>query len=493
MNINKIFLTTAARAGLMMSAAIALIGTAHAAPTKSAPAISAQALINAPASAPAPNALEEADTVPAPGSADAPGADAASTDTSEKIQALHEENVRLRTALESERRDFENKSLHDKNSSLTAELNQKIDLLERENAELRGQASAAPPPGVKSDVSLSNGMKSLQTENSVLKQEIALLQAAGARPGNAAAANSKMAEANRKYDEAAAKLAEANQKILDAERKAALSSDQHSEIARKQAEAATKLDEANRKLVEADRKLAQASQKEQEADRTMLSVQQQQVLADQKLSEAALKLGEVSRKKAEADEKLAEEARHAGREAERARLEAMPRQPAAAAVPAAGSRAPVRFSNSLLTVSDLQNFLGPDIVLTNGIKKSDSGPGSVSYVWETGRLAGSAEQQPLKNRGGFNGEVSKFLTKAKNLCTGSFAAKPGMKKEANGMTLSAYEIVCIGDSSTLSASVLFFSHKGLFTTIAHESSLDDMGAAMDVRDRLAARLLQGNT
>ena len=255
MNINKIFLTTAARAGLMMSAAIALIGTAHAAPTESAPAISAQALINAPASA--LRLMRWKKPIPFRRRVrlrSSPGADAASTDTSEKIQALHEENVRLRTALESEQRDFENKSLHDKNSSPTAELNQKIDLLERENAELRGQASAAPPPGVKSDVSLSNGMKSLQTENSVLKQEIALLQAAGARPNNAAAANSKMAEANRKYDEAAAKLAEANQKILDAERKAALSSDQHSEIARKQAEAATKLDEANRKLVEADRK-----------------------------------------------------------------------------------------------------------------------------------------------------------------------------------------------------------------------------------------------
>ena len=72
-------------------------------------------------------------------------------------------------------------------------------------------------------------MKSLQTENSVLKQEIALLQAAGAHPGKESAADRKMMEANRKYDEATAKLAEANQKISDAARKAALGGDQRSD------------------------------------------------------------------------------------------------------------------------------------------------------------------------------------------------------------------------------------------------------------------------
>ena len=478
-----------------MSAAITLVGTAHAAPAKPVSPVSAQALINAPASAapaPVPNALEDADTVPAPGSADAQNDDAA-----QKIQTLHEENVRLRTALESERRDFENRSLHDdKNGSLTAELNQKIDLLQRENAELREQTSAAKPPSpdVKADIPLSDGMKSLQTENSLLKQEIALLQAEGTHPGGKAgkesAADRRMAEANKKYDEATAKLAEANQKISDAARKTELGSDQRSEIARKLAEAAAKLDEANRKMADADKKMAQANQKELEANRAT-SLAQQQVQADQKLSEEMLKLGEANKRNAESDEKMADAARNAGREAERASQDAMARQ-TAAAVPAAGNRAPVRFSNSLLTASELQDFLGSDVVLTNGIKESDSSPGSVAYVWETGRLSGSAEQQPLKNRGGFNGEVSKFLAKAKNLCTGSFAAKPGLKKEANGIVVSAYEIVCIGDTGTLSASVLFYSRKGLFTTIAHESSLDDMDVAMDIRDRLAARLLQSN-
>jgi hypothetical protein len=384
---------TAFRAGFMMSAAIALAGIAHAGPAKPFSYVSTQALINAPASAgpaPASSALEESGAGPVPDPADAKNDDA------QKIQTLHEENVRLRAALESERREFESRALHDKNSSLTAELDQKIDLLQRENADLREKISAAKPaPEVKPDIPLSDGMKSLQTENSILKQEIALLQADVTRPVGKAGKESS----------------------------------------------------ADRRMADADNnKLAQANQKEREPGRAASSLQQQQVIADRKLSEAMLK-------------------------------------------PAEAGQGPVRFSNSLLTVSELEELLGPDVVLNDGIKKSDSSPGSVAYVWETGRLSGSAEQQPLKNRAGFKGEISKFLAKAKSLCTGSFAAKPGIKKQANGVVASTYEIVCIGRSGALSASLLFYSRKGLFTAIAHESGLDDMDAAMDVRDKLAARLL----
>jgi hypothetical protein len=91
--------------------------------------------------------------------------------------------------------------------------------------------------------------------------------------------------------------------------------------------------------------------------------------------------------------------------------------------------------------------------------------------------------------GSFDSLVSKYLARTKARCLGTFAAKPGNSHEAGGIKASEYEIACVGDSGNISASVLFYSHKGIFTAIAHEGSVDDMDDAMDIRDRLASKIL----
>ncbi len=98
------------------------------------------------------------------------------------IQALREENMRLRNALERERRNYEDVYMREgQRSSVVAELNEKMRLLELENGQLRGQlghqaASPAPlscpPPQDNSGAlrALENEVSLLQAENMRLKE-----------------------------------------------------------------------------------------------------------------------------------------------------------------------------------------------------------------------------------------------------------------------------------------------------------------------------------
>jgi hypothetical protein len=156
----------------------------------------------------------------------------------------------------------------------------------------------------------------------------------------------------------------------------------------------------------------------------------------------------------------------------------------------AGSKDPTSDAR-LITAAELEKFLGPDVTLKDGITRIDAGSG-VAYSWQSGSLSGRAEQQKLGDPAGFDGQVSKYLDTSKERCNGAFAAKPDLKKEENGVVVSAYEIACVSEAGSTSASVLFFSQSDMFTTIAHEGSLDDMDAGMDIRDKLADKLLQSN-
>ncbi len=147
----------------------------------------------------------------------------------------------------------------------------------------------------------------------------------------------------------------------------------------------------------------------------------------------------------------------------------------------------------MMTADDLRNLLSPDVAISGDIKRVDGPAGTIAYNWKAGALFGSAEQQKMSSSnssGGFDALVSKYLARTKARCLGTFAAKPGDTHDAGGIKSSEYEIACVGDAGNISASVLFFSHKGIFTAIAHEGSVDDMDDAMDIRDRLATKILQ---
>ena len=50
--------------------------------------------------------------------------------------------------------------------------------------------------------------------------------------------------------------------------------------------------------------------------------------------------------------------------------------------------------------------------------------------------------------------------------------------------VAAYEIACVGSSTSAGASVVFYSKGDTFVTVAHEATVDNMDTAMDMRDKL---------
>lgn len=77
-------------------------------------------------------------TPPVPGSSAIPASDS-------DIQSLKEENIRLRNALERERRTYEDKMQHGDSSSASAELSEKLQLLQTENVQLKDKLNTLKP------------------------------------------------------------------------------------------------------------------------------------------------------------------------------------------------------------------------------------------------------------------------------------------------------------------------------------------------------------
>ncbi len=105
------------------------------------------------------------------------------------LQAMREENMRLRNALERERRIYEDRYMHEsQGSNMTAEINEKIRILEMENTQLKQQLaySPAPPPveplscpkpDNKISKEIKNELSLLRDDNLRLKQGIAAQKA----------------------------------------------------------------------------------------------------------------------------------------------------------------------------------------------------------------------------------------------------------------------------------------------------------------------------
>jgi hypothetical protein len=145
---------------------------------------------------------------------------------------------------------------------------------------------------------------------------------------------------------------------------------------------------------------------------------------------------------------------------------------------------------SLITADALAGQLRQaGLNLTSGIKKIEkaSGPSSVAYSWDMGGLFGSAEQAPMQNPEQFKTLISKYLDKTKSRCAGDFAASPVPVEKSGSVLIESYEIACIGaDGNGATAALAFYGRNGVFTTVAHEASMDSMDLAMDARDRVIA-------
>lgn len=117
-----------------------------------------------------------------------------------------------------------------------------------------------------------------------------------------------------------------------------------------------------------------------------------------------------------------------------------------------------------------------------------SGPDVVAFNWESGVLYGSATQRPMEGPGSYDRYISEYIQKTEGRCNGSFAAMPGFNSDGN-VRVSTYEIACVADSGSATASLIFHAQDNIFTIYAHETSMDYMDEAMEARDRLA-RILE---
>lgn len=110
-----------------------------------------------------------------------------------------------------------------------------------------------------------------------------------------------------------------------------------------------------------------------------------------------------------------------------------------------------------------------------------------AYSWKTDRLYGSAEMRRISGVDQFDSAVTDYLDRAKSRCSGDFAAVPSPVKSASSQS-QAYEIACVGQSSSSSASVLFTYGDRVATIVAHEGPAEIMDLAIDARDKLSSEV-----
>lgn len=123
------------------------------------------------------------------------------------------------------------------------------------------------------------------------------------------------------------------------------------------------------------------------------------------------------------------------------------------------------------------------------VKKVDAS--GDAYQWRVGGLYGSGEKKKMNSMAEFDGLVKDYLMRTEARCTGDFAIVPENSKESGSMRVDSYEIACIGDGVSSSASLVFYNDGDLFTVIAHETEAVQMEQAMLVRDKVFNSLAGG--
>lgn len=130
-------------------------------------------------------------------------------------------------------------------------------------------------------------------------------------------------------------------------------------------------------------------------------------------------------------------------------------------------------------------------VIVRGALQTVPGSGAPTYraySWKTDSLYGSAEMNKVSDASQLDSVINQYLARAKKRCGGEFAAVPSPVKSSHTDNIKAYEIACVGGSSSSSASVLFSYGDQIVTTIAHEGRAEAMDMAIDARDKVASRL-----
>ncbi len=120
----------------------------------------------------------------------------------------------------------------------------------------------------------------------------------------------------------------------------------------------------------------------------------------------------------------------------------------------------------------------------NPIAKNPFGTGK-GWRFESGDLAGLAVVQDPVKPDDFDDIVARQMKKLKSGCRGDFASTAATAtRTVLGLKYAAYDAACIAGANSTSAAVLFYQKNGALNVISMEAAPDDMGRAMDARDRI---------
>lgn len=166
----------------------------------------------------------------------------------------------------------------------------------------------------------------------------------------------------------------------------------------------------------------------------------------------------------------------------------MPAPTAVLTVPAMTNEAPIVAQSADMEGERLTALLKQaGVAIAAPIARAQQNPfgAQVAYRWETDVLAGlfvNRASVPVKD---FDGVVSGEIQKLKSKCKGDFAATNAAEQKSSALSYVSYDAACISGANSTSAALLFYQDGKGMHIISHEAAPDDMGAAMDARDRLA--------
>jgi chromosome segregation ATPase len=397
-----------------------------------------------------------------------------------------------------------------------------------------------PAIATKAQISMLNSMED-QIKDKDEKVKAAEAQLASAKPQLSPDQDAKIAELQKTVAQAQTELAEKKQQLADAQTQIQKAQASQSDLASKDKDmAALKAD-----LAQKAQQLADAQSKVQASQ----TIQQDLALKSQQLSDAQAKLTAASQKDAElasvktllsqTQAQLAMEQGNAQKIDVKAQAQQSAEQAAsiaalqlqvqqanqtiiqlqnqiasvnqaslrsastsaslAAVAPAAASMvqpasytpAPVASAVHFKSIEEFSSLLkNAGISVSGALQQIKGGDPATyrAYSWKTDSLYGSAEMRKVSDAGQFDTDVNQYLSRAKARCKGEFAAVPSPVK-ASGMAQSkAYEIACVGDTSSGSASVLFTYGDQITTIVAHEGRAEAMDLAIDARDKVSSKI-----
>ncbi|OFW88236.1 MAG: hypothetical protein A3J37_07830 [Alphaproteobacteria bacterium RIFCSPHIGHO2_12_FULL_45_9] len=373
-----------------------------------------------------------------------------------------------------------------------------------------------PAIATKAQISMLNSLED-QIKEKDEKVKAAEAQLASAKPQPSPDQDAKIAELQKTIAQAQTELAEKKQQLADAQSKVQAAQTVQQDLAGKtQTLASLQSDLAlkTQQLSEAQAKLTAASQKDAElaSVKTLLSQTQAQLAMEQanaqkidvkaqaqQSAEQAASIAALQLQVQQANQTIIQLQNQISSANQAALRSASTAASLAAVAPAAApmvqpvnyAPAPVASAAHFKSIEEFSSLLkNAGISVSGALQQIKGGDPATyrAYSWKTDSLYGSAEMRKVSNAGQFDADVNQYLSRAKARCKGEFAAVPSPVK-ASGMAQSkAYEIACVSDTSSSSASVLFTYGDQITTIVAHEGRAEAMDLAIDARDKISSKI-----